>query len=178
MKKMCILILLLATLNLFSQEVEEEWVNFYNGYIAQGSETLVTDNSEEFVYTAGANRNTFTIMKIDLEGELIWEESYTFPSSYYVSACEIKIDQYNNVYVFGYCDNWNLSTTEYIVIKYDQNGNELWTTVCDYVDYRPNSIVWLDIDQQQNVYVATRFATGTTMSDYLTIKYDMNGEEL
>ncbi len=178
MKKMCILILLLAALNLFSQEVEEEWVNFYNGYIARGSETLIADSSEEFVYTAGATGNTFITMKIDHEGELIWEESYTFPGSYYVSACEVKIDQYNNIYVSGYCDNWNLSTTKYIVIKYDQNGNELWTTVCDYVDYRPSSIVWLDIDEQQNVYVATRFATGTSISDYLTIKYDMNGEEL
>ena len=146
MKKFYILILFMISINLFSQDVEEDWVNFYNPHLARGSETLVMDNSEEFVYFAGGTDNALITMKIDSEGELVWEEEYFFPGSGYTQACEIKIDQYNNIYVTGYCDNWNLSTTEYIVIKYDQYGNELWATVCDYVGYMTNSIVWLDIE--------------------------------
>ena len=178
MKKFYILILFMISINLFSQDVEEDWVNFYNPHLARGSETLVMDNSEEFVYFAGGTDNALITMKIDSEGELVWEEEYFFPGSGYTQACEIKIDQYNNIYVTGYCDNWNLSTTEYIVIKYDQYGNELWATVCDYVGYMPNSIVWLDIDEQQNVYIASRFATGSTISNFITIKYDIDGQEL
>ncbi len=178
MKKFYILILLLISINLFSQDVEEDWVNFYNPYLARGSETLVMDNSEEFVYISGGTDNTLITMKIDSEGELIWEEEYFFPGSGYTQASEIKIDQYNNIYVTGFCDNWNLNTTDYIIIKYDQFGNELWATVCDYIGYMPNSIVWLDIDEQQNAYIASRFATGSTNSDYITIKYDIDGQEL
>jgi hypothetical protein len=165
-------------MNVFSEEVEEDWVNNYNIYLARGSETLVMDNSEEFVHISGSSDNTITTMKIDSEGEIFWETDYIFSGSGNAKSSEITIDQYDNVYVSGFCDNWNLQTTEFIVIKYDQNGNEIWAANCENVGYLPNSIVLLDIDQQQNVYITTRFATGTGISDYITIKYDINGQVL
>jgi len=177
MRIMYISFLLLLVFNLFTQEVEEDWINYYDGYSARGSEVLVTDSTGEFIYISGAEGNIINTMKIDPAGNVVWEESFIFPGSCYAAACEIKMDQFNNIYVSGYCDNWSIYTTNYVVIKYDQDGNELWATVCDYVDYLANSIVWLDIDEQQNVYVATRYATGNTISDYLIIKYDINGVE-
>jgi len=178
MKKTCIFILLLVTLNLFSQMVEEEWVNFYSGYLARGSEILVTDSYEDFIYTAERDGNSISTMKVNDQGEAVWTGTYGFTGTCYANPSEIKIDQDNNVYVSGFCDNWNLDVTEFIVIKYDQDGNELWASVIDYVDYIPNSNVRLDIDQQQNVYIASRYATGTTNSDYLIVKFDINGQEL
>ncbi|MDO8413848.1 MAG: S8 family serine peptidase [Gallionellaceae bacterium] len=119
--------------------------------------------------------DTFTI-KYSPEGTTLWTANYDSGAGDW--AKDMKVDGSGNVYVTiqscqtaGYC-----ATYDTITIKYDTNGNMLWST------RYPHSVsAALGVDGTGNVYV-----TGGGCVDpyaesgcYLTtIKYDANGNKL
>jgi len=87
-------------------------------------------------------------------------------------ANAVAVDASGNVYVTGVGKN------EYVTIKYDSSGDELWVA-------RYNGRVGRDyaeaiaVDSEGNVYVTGRSYDdhGGTNYDYATIKYDASGNE-
>ena len=106
-----------------------------------------------------------------------WVARYNGPANSYDDARGIALDSLGNVYVTG---NSRESGTrnDYATIKYDSAGNELW--VARYNGPANSYDVANDIavDSSGNVYVTGRSVGSGTLSDYATIKYDSDGNEL
>src|SRR3989344_4458030 len=86
-------------------------------------------------------------------------------------AYGIATDSSDNIYVTGTSNN------NYLTIKYDSNGNELWNKTYDGGGV--DQAYGIATDSSGNVYV-TGFSENTTtfIEDFLTVKYDSNGNEI
>lgn len=115
----------------------------------------------------------FTV-KYSAAGDLLWKKTFFDPSSVRSQGLLNGVDNTGNIYVVGteYASNWE----DYLVIKYDADGNELWAE--RYNDYTlgPDYPTAIALDQAGNLYV-----TGSSMGEYptgwnyLTIKYSSSG---
>lgn len=81
------------------------------------------------------------------------------------NAANLAVDAVGNVYVAG------TSNGDYVTVKYDPNGNELWVKKFD--SGAEDQAVALAVDASGNVYVS-----GASNSNIATVKYDANGNEL
>ena len=92
----------------------------------------------------------------------------------------ISLDSHGNVIVTGY--SYNLSTQRYnfVTIKYNPDGNEIWRRI---FDSGVHDIAWdMDIDPQDNIVIIG--ISANTIDDiknfsgsFLVVKYDNNGVE-
>ena len=151
----------------------------------------ITIDSANSIYVAGAqgtNGTDWAIRKYDANGDLdtTWGDgdsgmvNYTSAGSAYDIASAISIDASNNIYVAG---RLSLFTTAWGIRKYDANG-DLDTTWGDsdsgMITYNTawneyiNDIV---IDPSNNIYVTGYQDTASNGKDWLTIKYDSNGDQ-
>lgn len=162
------------------------WTASYmtNGGNAGGIAIAVGDDGSVYVvgslYEAGISSQDFATLKYNANGSLLWAARYDHGG--YDTPKAIAVDGAGNVYVTGEGVGPSYGV-DYVTIKYDPNGNELW--VRDYAgpdggDDRPAALA---VDSAGNVYV-----TGSTMEantiayysifDYLTLKYDADGNQL
>ncbi|KKL76416.1 hypothetical protein LCGC14_2045110, partial [marine sediment metagenome] len=68
-------------------------------------------------------------------------------------------------------------TGDYVTIKYDTKGNELWSSRYDGTGGGFDDMTNAAIDGSDNIYVTGSSYNGTD-NDYATVKYDLNGNEL
>ena len=89
----------------------------------------------------------------------------------------LVLDNSGNVYVTGYCNKHD-TENDYITIKYDSYGNQVWLARYDGPANSNDRTADIAIDQEGNVYV-TGFSVGVgSWGDYLTVKYDPDGNEV
>jgi hypothetical protein len=96
------------------------------------------------------------------DGDIIWSKIY--PANDHWQSYGVAVDSQNNAIVTGY------SGTNYLLIKYDSNGDLLWPAALIGPVGTPYSVA---VDSQNNIIV-----TGYSGSNYLTTKYDPNGNPL
>jgi hypothetical protein len=153
-------------------------------------------------YTTGdlfGNTNTgssdiFT-MKCDSNGNKLWTQ--LLGSTNWDDGCDIITDTNNNIYVLGKVTSdadghtiTNEGSNDIILIKYESNGNKLWSktlssTPSEQFPTTPHDFpTRIAIDSNNNLYII-----GTTYGDFegntlvgwwdvFCIKYDSNGNKL
>jgi hypothetical protein len=134
------------------------------------------------VYVTGYSTGTgntgtdFTTIKYSSMGTQLWVARYTgtvFNGG--DEAYAIAVDNDGNVYVTGKRRGASPNYYDYVTIKYDVAGNQMWLTAYNGPgnnDDTPNDLV---IDADANVYV-TGYSYGIgTSSDFTTIKYSTDG---
>lgn len=140
------------------------------------------------IYITGASRSLTTdydyvTIKYDSKGRRLWTATYNGPENGSDRSVAVVVDREGNVYVTGVSWGAEMSLTggDYATIKYDKNGERLWVARYDnnYLYDSPNAIV---VDEKGNVYV-TGASTQSSLErpaapQYLTIKYDNNGNRL
>lgn len=91
----------------------------------------------------------------------------------------LAVDGTGNVFVAGVSAPYTSVANDYVTIKYDAAGNEIWTRRYDGPAANEDSPVAIAIDDSSNVYVAgTSYGpnqTGASRGDYATVKYDTDG---
>ncbi len=95
-------------------------------------------------------------------------------------ANDIAVDDAGNVYVTGFSTSLLGLATDYTTIKYDSNGNQLWVATYNGPASLFDEAHAIAVDDSGNVYV-TGFSYGLlslSLSDYATIKYDPDGNEV
>jgi uncharacterized delta-60 repeat protein len=160
-----------------------QWLSRYNGEAnnADGASALVIDNSGN-IYVTGSSSNEYPIagncvtIKYNPLGTEDWIANYNLPGRSLDEAAAMIKDEMDNIYITGKSAGFD-SFNDYCTIKYDPNGNLLWTVryngPANYHD-EPSAIA---IDFEGNIYVTGRsFGTGTNF-DYTTIKYSPSGVE-
>ena len=155
----------------------ELWANRYNGP-ANGHDIaadIALDSAGNAYITGRSTESSrgytnYATIKYDTNGNKLWAKSYNGLSNGFDTAYAIAVDNSGNAYVTGASGN------DYATVKYDTNGNELW--VKRYSGYSYDVPTAIAVDDTGNVYVTGISSNSGNVTDYATIKYDTNGNEL
>jgi len=161
--------------------INEAWVKRIDGP-AHGSDhchDVKTDSAGNVVVTgwietATGNPDSYTV-KYSPNGDLLWESTYAGSATGVDYGYTLAVDQDGNAYVGGF-GNGNNPTYDIFVLKYDSNGNTVWTQrwsspIQTYSAYGYS----IAVDKQQNVYVTGFMSDGLTDGEFVTLKYDSLG---
>jgi hypothetical protein len=109
-----------------------------------------------------------------------WVVRYTGPGSGADRADAMALDSSGNIYVTGLSDG-NGTGLDYVTIKYDSDGNEIWSARYNGPGNSDDSSRDIALDNFGNVYVTGASAQDSNPPrnrDYATAAYDSNGNEL
>ncbi|MBX7046914.1 MAG: SBBP repeat-containing protein [Ignavibacteria bacterium] len=136
---------------------------------------LVSDNSGNILLTGTIENNNsedIVALKYDYEGNLLWKNSYRFSPRAHYRGVFINTDDENNVYVGGESTCSGCSKNDFVTLKYNSAGEQLWAATSGGSEYNSQYIRGLAVDKQHNIYI-----TGESSGDFATIKYNSNGEQ-
>ena len=124
---------------------------------------------------AGTGKDYVTI-KYDPTGSELWIARHNGTESAYDAATALAVDAVGNVYVTGVSEGTGTGG-DYLTIKYDPAGSEIWTARYDAAAYtdEPHDLA---VDVNGNVYVTGHSEGLGADIDYATIKYDPAGNPL
>jgi uncharacterized delta-60 repeat protein len=157
----------------------QKWVRRYNGPLRYTDHVhdIAVDGSGNVYVTGQAYGNlgiNYATIKYDTDGNQKWVRQHTGPVSW-DRANAIAVDAQGNVYLAGYLFG-DSSLEDFITIKYDTDGNRKWVKRYNGPDSWGEWANAIAVDKQSNVYVAGNSA-GYDVDEYLTIKYDTNGNQ-
>ena len=121
----------------------------------------------------------YLTIKYNTDGQEVWSRRYNGPDSH-EWAFAIAVDSNGNVYVAGNTVWTHPNPPVLMIVKYDNNGNELWAS-----RYEGVGIWWslpphpLAVDSQGNVYITGLYTIKDGIPlDTPTMKYDSSGKLL
>ena len=160
----------------YDSEGNEIWVVRYDGPASQPDDaTLVAVDGGGNVYVGGVAANDFVTIKYDSVGNETWATTYDGGS--FDNLCCVAVDSIGNVYISGGASG-NPETMDYVTLKYDADGNQLWLAQYDGPASDEDQPTSLAVDEAGNVYVTGHSRGVGTGRDYTTIKYDSAGSQL
>ncbi len=112
----------------------------------------------------------FRIIKYNSSGNLEWTASYNSPADSGDDLNKMILDPSGNIYAAGksYTPGGKF---DYSVVKFDQNGNKLWSALYDRAGGYDEA-GGLAIDNSGNIYITGRSNdSGSNVSRSVTIKY-------
>ena len=178
----CLSSLLAISVPVLADTVEPEWAVRYNGPGGFGARAMVVDNSGN-IYVTGSFSDGITphtdyaTIKYDANGNQLWMARYNGPGSLSDFASAIAIDNNGNVYVTGH--SWvEGSINEYVTVKYDTNGNQLWVARYPGAYLRGYPGNFIAVDNNANVYMVGTIEGSNKYPEYVTVKYDSKGNQL
>src|SRR5439155_96168 len=163
-------------------QVQQAWVTHYNGPGTIGSaavRAMAVDRKGNVSVTGvsgGPGTGTdYATIKYDVDGNQLWAARYSGPSEDYANA--IAADSAGNIYVTG--ESLDRDTDyDYVTIKYDANGNGVWTNRYNGPGNRIDSAYAMAVDSAGKVYVTGWSADSYGGAHYATVKYDAEGNQL
>ena len=152
---------------------------WFHRYCNGGEAMAITTDGFGNAYLTGNCNDDLVTVKYDSVGNELWARSYDGPAHGFDRGYAVAVGLSGNVYVVG-LSNGGATNYDYITLKYDLNGNELWTERFSTEGSGEDYGFALALDSSSNVYV-----TGTHyMHHVYTIKYiqfvrgDANGDSL
>ncbi len=169
-----------------ASDLVKAWAKGYGGgtYPNSKAEAIAVDGQGN-VYVTGVvgyysdyyHHYDFGTVKYNPDGKLLWASRYNGPDYGYDAAVALAVDGQGNVHVTGY--SWGDETGwDYATVKYDPDGSQLWARRYSRAGKRDDVPAAMVLDGQGNVYVTGTSDGGGSKTDYLTIKYSPDGEEL
>lgn len=115
------------------------------------------------------------ITKFDATGELLWENTYNGPASGNDYGISVIIDNNDNILVLGAVSTSNL-TSDFVVLKYNSNGQLLWSFVSDGGDNQLDLPTDIECDDSGNIYFCGGSVNTSSLSDWRIYKLSPNGD--
>lgn len=133
------------------------------------------------VYVTGMSYGTtgtdYATIKYDPAGTTLWVARYNGPSNEADSANAMAVDALGNVYVTGMSVGSGTSN-DFATVKYDLDGNPLWAARYNGPANGSDVASAIAVDASGNVYVTGQSEGIGTNSDFATVKYGPDGNEL
>ncbi len=171
-----------------------QWVSFYNG--PTNLRDVACDialDKKGFIYVTGTSYDTlkkhddYVTIKYDTSGTTQWISRFNGPVvsdmgsnvAIYNNFVSLAVDDSDNVYVAGSIYLDSLSGEAFVLIKYNQIGEQQWfaTYTSDLMNGRDKCYL-LALDREGNIYLTGNSETGATSSgrfEFVTIKYNPSG---
>jgi len=175
----------------YSSSGDTVWTRRYNGprnaldkayaiVLDDSGNVYITGESEGLTGTHGIFED-FATIKYSSEGTFRWVARYNGPAGDYDRSNAITIDESGNVYVTGTSDGGSSGSGEphfdYATLKYNNSGVFQWLKRYNGSNSNDESKS-VEVDITGNVYVTGfSFISGNDY-DYVTIKYDFEGDTL
>ena len=169
-----------TTFQNFPDTTLEVWVAHYNGpnNLSDVAQAITIDNSGNIYVTGGSEGMgtgyDMTTIKYNSAGVEEWVARYNGAGNGEDIAVDIVVDNAGNIYVTGWSEIEGPYNFDYVTIKYNSMGTELWTANYDGPlndEERPFAMA---IDSSGNVYV-TGMSISASFFDYATVKYNSMG---
>ncbi|MCB0728314.1 MAG: SBBP repeat-containing protein [Ignavibacteriae bacterium] len=161
----------------------QQWAVTYNGPGNGYDEAvgLATDNSGN-IYVAGYTLNSISnydiaLVKYNSDGIQQWVKILSGSGNLDDVPYAINCDNSGNILVTGNTQITGLNSN-YITLKYNAAGDLLWERQYNNPIDRSDIPHYIKTDQAGNVYVTGTSIAQNTGSDFLTIKYNSNGDSL
>ncbi len=158
--------------NLIAQP-QIEWHRTYNSP-ANGDDraaSIAIDSSGNIIACGSDGEGGYRIIKYTNNGQQLWTARYFETIGFPLVAKKVAVDASNNIYVTGY--NESIVTVKYNLLgilqwvrKYKGNGSFL---------SEPHD---MEIDRNGFIYVTGESSVQNTFFDFVTIKYNSNGDSL
>ena len=165
----------------YNPDGETVWVTRYDGPVHgldRGVDIALNRSGEVWVTGASmdsADQQDFVNVHYNSNGAPQWAERYHGPGIGTDRACAIAIDTSNNSYITGTSIGAN-GTSDIVTIKYDSDGYEQWIArydgLANYIDVATD----IALDRFSNVCVSGYSQNIVTSNDYVTIKYNPDGD--
>jgi hypothetical protein len=161
---------------------KEQYSIKYSGVGGSYVYALTVDNSGNVYiggytgYTFGSGFRDYTVMKYGNTGNKLWISIYNSPEVGVNVARALAVDPSGNIYVTGQSQGAGTGN-DYTTIKYDGKGNQLWVARYNGPDNGDDAATSLAIDNT-GVYVTGSSQGTNSGKDFLTLKYDLDGNKL
>ncbi len=173
--------------NTLDSQVQQEWIaNYHSPEGGPGAFAMTLDKYSN-VFVTGVtiiNNGDYITLKYNTTGTLEWIATYNgFEGGIngLDEAEAIGVDGSGNVYVTGHSSpSNNPFVADLLTVKYNSNGVQQWVKRYDDFAHQSDGAYALAVDKNGFIY-ATGFASrgdSYGRSDYLTIKYNPNGDTL
>ena len=128
-----------------------------------------------WIETATGNEDCHTV-KYSPEGDVLWENTYAGSPTGTDYGYALTLDSSGNVYVAGFGNGDNPATYDIFVLKYDADGNSVWTQrwtspITNYSAYAYS----IAVDNQGNVFTTGFESDGFTDGEFITLKFNSSG---
>ncbi len=157
----------------------EVWTARYNGpgNSANDDSYMVKVDNASNVYLSGTTGGNYCVVKFNSAGVQQWASHYNGPGNGNDEVYSMQIDNTGNVYITGFSFGSG-SGDDICTVKYNSSGVQQWAVryngSANNDDYG-NSI---QIDNSGNSYVTGAVTRTGSDQDYITIKYDANGNQI
>lgn len=180
---LCLGLLSLMLAGGLSAQVNRTFVSRYDGPAGADDEAkdLKLDAAGN-IYVTGRSAGIDTgadcvTIKYSPDGEELWVQRYDGPGHGEDSGRALAIDADGNIYVTG--DSLGSDTSmDYVTIKYNSDGNELWVRRYDGPDHLQDHALAITLGTSGQVYVTGNSKSQDNKFDIVTVAYDADGNEL
>jgi hypothetical protein len=153
------------------------WMRSYHSNDEDEALDIAVDGSD-FIYMTGKSGSSegpydYWTIKCDADGDVIWKKVYDLGDDN--QAYGVTVDDKGFVYVTG--ATYRTTTGyDYLTIKYDSDGSQIWKS--SYISFDDDWASGVAVDKNGNVYVTGRSGSEEEGFNYLTVKYDGEGNRL
>jgi hypothetical protein len=158
------------------------WEMVYDGPISDddyGNAIAADDMGNVFVTggSMGSVQMDYATIKYNFTGNIEWISRYDGPDNDIDQANDIVLDRFGNIYVTGQSYAHGATTPEhdYLTIKYDSLGAELWTHRYNGTGDSQDYAYVMTTDSTGNVYVTGQSLGTGGYGDIVTIKFGVTG---
>ncbi len=161
-----------------------QWVSRYNGPGSKfdaGNDIVVNATGEVFVAgyardLVGTTNYSYATLKINAVGVQQWVSIYDGPGNDYDAANALTLTPAGNIAVTGRSLGTGATAEDMATILYDPNGVVIWTRRFDGGAVNYDEGVSIVADSSNRVFVTGYSYKTSANNDYLTIKYEANGD--
>lgn len=169
----------------FDSAGTQKWLTRYDASPANTYEEAIglAVDSRGYVYVTGnqgGSRPDYLTIKYEANGKQQWAATFDGPGDEYGASRDevaaLAVDSAGDVYVTG-TSTASESKQDYLTIKYDKDGAVLWTARYNGPQHSYDKATTLALDDDSNVYVTGYSYYSERDADFITIKYNTEGQE-